>query len=338
MQHGTKTGTLIISLDFELMWGMFDKVTAATYGENLNGVHEVLPYLLQHFADHGIHATWATVGMLMSANAGELQTHLPDRSEEPQYHTESLSAYAHWRSAAPTHVPKHYFGAPLVRAILQTKNQELASHTFSHYYCREAQRDVHAADAAFTADCEAFAQAVAPFGASIRSIVFPRNQWDDAALNTLASFGFTAFRGTETHFLYKARTDREQNNPYIRLIRLIDHYVNISGHHTYPLTNNLRHASGLINLPASRFLRPWSTRLRFLEPLRLRRIKKSMTVAAKRGEVFHLWWHPHNFGKNQVENVAFLTELLNHFTKLQNTYGMQSLSMGEAATRVRELP
>ena len=73
--------------------------------------------------------------------------------------------------------------------------------------------------------------------------------------------------------------------------------------------------------------------LSFLEPLRLRRIKKSMTYAAKRGEIFHLWWHPHNFGVNQEQNFENLTEILKHFKALEKEYGMQSASMRDITAR-----
>jgi len=47
--------------------------------------------------------------------------------------------------------------------------------------------------------------------------------------------------------------------------------------------------------------------------------------------VFHLWWHPHNFGVNLVENIALLREILEHFRKLHSEYGMMSSAMAEWA-------
>ncbi len=332
-----KRGSLIISLDFELMWGMFDKVTNDSYGENLNGVHEVVPKLLSLFAERQIHATWATVGMLMYPDLASLQTAIPEVSVQPQYQNPVLSAYQHLMKGTVTNHPQHYFAPTIVEQIIRTPNQELASHTFSHYYCKEEQVDGgEKSSAFFAADCHAFAAAIGHFGIIATSLVFPRNQWTKAALTTLTEHGFQCFRGTEAHFLYKARTDREQQNPFIRGLRLLDHYVNLSGHHTYTLNKERLDTSGLINVPASRFLRPWNAQLSFLEPLRLKRIKNSMTYAAKNGEVFHLWWHPHNFGINQTENLRILTALLNHYTKLHGKYGMESITMKEAATRVRE--
>ena len=339
MEPKPTKGTLIISLDFELMWGMFDKVTHEQYGANLDGVHTVITKLLALFAERNIHATWATVGMLMYQDAHELASTLPSAEDEPNYLNPRLSVYHHLKTDAIMEYPIHYFAPTLIEHIMATPNQELGSHTFSHYYCAEEQTVGHEKSTAFfVADSRAFTTTLRRLGRTATSIVFPRNQWTNTALYTLADTGFTAFRGTENHFLYRVRTDNEQQNPFIRLMRLADHYLNLSGHHTYPLAPNLIHGSGLVNLPASRFLRPWNRRLFWLESLRLRRIKDSLTYAAKHGEAFHLWWHPHNFGTNQTENLTVLVTLLEHFAYLQKTYQMESLTMSEAARRVLEWP
>ncbi len=88
------------------------------------------------------------------------------------------------------------------------------------------------------------------------------------------------------------------------------------------------------NISSSRFLSPYSSRLQSLEMLRLRRILLAMTYAAKQGLVYHLWWHPHNFGIRRKENLLFLQKILEHYSYLQTTYSMESLSMGELANKL----
>ena len=63
--------------------------------------------------------------------------------------------------------------------------------------------------------------------------------------------------------------------------------------------------------------------------IRYIRIKKSMTYAAMHNEVFHLWWHPHNFGINRKENVQNLLTLIEHFQYLKEKNGMRSATMHE---------
>ena len=67
------------------------------------------------------------------------------------------------------------------------------------------------------------------------------------------------------------------------------------------------------------------------EPLRLHRIKRDLTEAAKNGLLYHLWWHPHNFGVNTAANLAFLRKILEHYRSLHDLYGIESLNMGEMA-------
>lgn len=336
MTTPAQPGTLIISLDFELMWGMFDKVTHEQYGTNLDGVWDVIPKILALFERYEIHATWATVGMLMATDERELLASLPAANAEPSYTNPAFSSYNHLRTVAPSDYPRHYFAPELVARVIATPNQELASHTYAHYYCLEEQTGGSEAVAeSFNADCRAFQTIAKQFGV-VTSMVFPRNQWSKLNLTTLAQFGFTAFRGNPNHYLYRARTEEIQTKPILRAWRLIDHYLNLTGHHTFPLTNAQRDTSGLINLPASRFLRPWSKRLALFEPLRRRRIKLSLREAARRGQSYHLWWHPHNFGQHQEQNLAGLESILRYYVRLKRRYGMRSSTMAEAARHVLE--
>jgi len=321
-------GYLVISLDFELHWGMFDKVNIEDYGEHYRGVIKVLPEILATFAEHDIHATWATVGMLMAQSKTELVNMLPREARQPRYKNMNVSAYHH---IASTHIgadekdDPHHFAPSLVREIVRTPGQELASHTFSHYYCIDGAQNP---DVVFETDIQLQQHMSQKFGVAPTSIVFPRNQATEDALASCVKYGITAFRGTEAHKMYRPRRDDRQSR-YIRAMRLLDAYFNISGHNTTPLTE----VAGIStqNIPSSRFLRPYSKKLRFLEGRRLRRIKDSMTYAAKRGEIFHLWWHPHNFGVDQKENMANLHDLIAHFEVLKETYGMQSRNMREVA-------
>ncbi len=331
-----------ISLDFELYWGMFDKVSLAEYGDNIKGAHTAIPEMLALFKKHDIHATWATVGMLMSTNKEGLIQHLPSKELQPHYSNMEASAYVH----ITTHSIKenestdpYHFGQSLVEEIIHAPHQELGSHTFSHYYCLDGEEND---DAVFNADCEAFTKAAEPFSQKITSIVFPRNQTTTRALHTCADYGFTAYRGTPTHFLYTGKKEREQTNPLLRILRLLDTYINISGHHTYPIRavnssiNNNKERYPLNNVQGSWFLRPYSYSLRLFESLKIRRIKKSMTYAAVHNEVFHLWWHPHNFGINRKQNLQNLLSIIVHFHYLKEKYGMQSATMNEVAILANE--
>ena len=81
------------------------------------------------------------------------------------------------------------------------------------------------------------------------------------------------------------------------------------------------------NVPASHFLRPCSGKLRIAHPLHRKMIERSMTSAAKRGRAYHLWWHPHNFGRDIDANIDALKQILSHFDALRAEFGMRSSHM-----------
>ncbi len=176
--------------------------------------------------------------------------------------------------------------------------------------------------AAFSTDCAAQVTIMQKFNITPVSIVFPRNQITKQALAVASASSIKTYRGNEQSLLYK---NGSSSPLWIRALRLIDSYFNLTGHHTHKPEVD----QNLINIPASRFLRPYNKKLSFLEKMKIRRIKKAMTYAAKHSEIFHLWWHPHNFGVNQTANFQQLEEILKHFISLKKQYEMESLNMAE---------
>ena len=130
------SGALVISLDFELFWGVRDKRTLAGYGRNILGSREVIPALLDLFSARKIGATWATVGFLFCADKEELLASLPRL--QPIYSDVKLSPYGDLKMVGPDERRDPYhFGQSLVRRINAYEGQEIATHTFSHFYCLE---------------------------------------------------------------------------------------------------------------------------------------------------------------------------------------------------------
>lgn len=314
---------LTISLDFELFWGVRDKRTLADYGANILGVRQAIPAMLALFRQYDVSATWATVGMLACRTRKELERHVPDVL--PAYRDVRLSPYPVLaqlgvdESADPYH-----FGYSLLRQIEQTPGMEIGTHTFSHFYCLEPG----ATPQAFRADMQASNAVFSSLGLAPRSLVFPRNQYDRTSIAIAAEAGITSYRGNPEHAFYATAAQSEEGR-LKRAGRLADAYLNLSGHHTVLA----QYEDGRIsNVAASRFLRPWSSRLSMLESLRVARICGSMTAAAQAGRGFHLWWHPHNFGANLPHNIAALTQVLAHFSALRERYGMRSRTMADLAS------
>jgi peptidoglycan/xylan/chitin deacetylase (PgdA/CDA1 family) len=313
-------GVFVVSLDFELYWGMPGKKTIEQYSENLRGVRNAVDEMLSLFDANGIHATWATVGFLYFKNSDELKKNLPQHI--PQYAADGLSTYSYIEKCG--HLEAEYHFAPeVIEKIRRYAGQEIGTHTFSHYYCLEEGQSLRE----FKEDILQALRAARAKGISVKSLVFPRNQWNKEYLSVLAELGIRCYRGNESHWIYNATDDGRQGK-IRRVLRLLDNFVNISGYNTYKLTDHQLEGP-IINLPSSRFLRPYFPGPAFLNGMRLKRITEAMTDAAINHKVFHLWWHPHNFGMYTQQNISFLGEILKHFKSLEKQYGMQTLNMGE---------
>lgn len=323
MSPDRSNGMLCISLDFELMWGAKEKWTADGYGRNVIGAREAVPRILDRFARVDVHATWATVGFLFAESKEELFAFMPPPSARPAYRNAALSSYRYAAGIGRNESddPLH-FGASIVDAVVRTPGQEIATHTFSHFYPLEEGATV----AAFDADLTAAQKIAASRRISIRSIVFPRNQYAPAHLDVCAAHGLQAYRGNRTSWLYRPAPSRKQS-ALRRVGRLFDSYVSPGDGGEIPV----REASGICNVPASLFLRPRSQALAPIEGLRLNRIVSGMTAAANAGSMFHLWWHPHNFGGDVNANLAFLDRILAAYVRLRDQFGMRSMNMNEVA-------
>lgn len=323
----TNAGKFVISLDFELMWGVRDKKTIEQYGSNILGVHQVIPEMLNLFNQYEISATFATVGFLFFESKAQLLSNVSKNA--PKYLDKNLSPYGGYiDDLKDVSQSKYHFAPDLINLIKNNGNQEIASHTFSHYYCLEKGQDV----VSFKSDLASAIKVAKSFGIEIKSLVFPRNQFNEEYLKICSEFGIICYRGNEKSWLYEAKNGKEETW-YRRMFRLIDAYINLSGHNCY--RDEYFRKKGIIDIPSSRFLRPYSTSLSFLDSLRLKRIKGGMTYAAVNNQTFHLWWHPHNFGVNQQENFRFLELILRHYQLLKRQYGFKSVTMLELAEFIK---
>ncbi len=315
------TGTFVISLDYELLWGVWDVTTKEKYGANITGVKEVIPALLKLFSEYNVRSTFATVGILFAKNKQELLARLPDI--KPAYNNAEYNVYLKEFGSMGTDETDdpYHFGYTAFEMIKQSTH-EIATHTFSHYFCLEEGQTAPE----FEADIKAAIKIAAENNVHITSLVFPRNQINEDYLPVLTNNGINVYRGNPVSWIYKPRMFSAEV-PFIRLCRLLDTYFAISGNNTFTISKE----AGLpVNIPASRFLKPYNKSLAWLEKLKLKRIKNEMTYAAKNNKLYHLWWHPHNFGVNIPENMNNLAVLLDHYRFLHKKYGFKNLTMKEA--------
>jgi peptidoglycan/xylan/chitin deacetylase (PgdA/CDA1 family) len=322
---------LVVSIDVELAWGLRDLLPpdGGAYRENLLGARRALPRLLDLFRAYDVAASWAMVGFLMAGSRDELMDCAPPPHLRPSYADRRLDPYGEPLGRDEDADPLH-FGASLVAQIQACPRQEIASHTFSHYYCLEPGQT----RASFAADLAAAVRIAGARGVRLSSIALPRNQINPAYAGALGEAGIAAVRGTQRRWPYRPATDAVDRSLARRAARLFDAYTGATGSHVQPW-GDVRRADGTCVVAASMFLRPYSRLARQLEAVRLARIQRGVRAAAASGGLFHLWWHLHNAGRHIDENLGALRAVLDTFAACREGHGMRSLSMQEVARAAR---
>ena len=317
-------GAFIISLDFELHWGLFDHTELTDRSRAyFDRTRELIPPTLALFREYGVRATWATVGMLFARNKAELEAFLPP--SKPAYHNPALNPYRLLASSVgenETDDPYHY--APsLIAQVAATAGQAIGSHTFGHYYCLEEGQNL----ASFTDDLAAAQGLARRCGYdAVHSLVFPRNQYRSDYFSALLAQQFAVYRSNPRSWFWQTRSGA-QTTLHQRAVRLGDNYLPLGGDTSFATITPME--GQLHEVPASRFLRPYVKSIDGYggQALKIRRILKEMQHAARTDRHYHLWWHPHNLATDPARNMAGLRRILEQYQHLNQHYGWESHSM-----------
>lgn len=313
-------GLFVISLDFELFWGIRDKFSFEQYGANVLGVWEVIPKMLKLFGKYDVHASFATVGAMFSENYEDLKKFLPEI--KPNYSDTNLSPYMGYIEESQQNDSRYYFGKKLIEMVKNDSRHEIGTHTFSHYYALEEGQTKEE----FEADLEAAIKIAEANQIQIKSFVFPRHQINPDYLEVFYRNGIQIYRGTEKAWCHSPARGADEGI-LKRAVRYLDYFVCLGNQHCQDLSEVKD--GNLYRVRASRWLRPFKESEKKFDFLKIRRIKNQMSHAAKKGKIFHLWFHPHDIGVNQEINFKLLEEILKHYAFLKEKYQMKSCNMAE---------
>lgn len=319
-----ENGHFVISLDFELLWGVFDKVEPAKKSQYFMQTKETIPKILTVFKENDIHCTWAVVGMLFNSNWDEWESNIPKNL--PKYDDGHLSAYQFGDAFKKVENSANFCFSPgIIKKIADTPYQEIGTHTYSHYYCQETGQTLKS----FKADMEKAISLAKKGGLELRSLVFPRNQFKPEYLKICKDMGINNVRSNPVSWYWK---NPNATGLKTKLARTGDAYLPF-GKKSYSLAEIIKTEGFPIEQKASRFYRPVESNS-LLRKLKLKRIFKEMEMTAKNNEIYHLWWHPHNFGDMPEESLMDLKHLLNHYKMLNKKYNFQSANMMEIGEMV----
>ena len=310
-------GLFLIVLDFEMLWGVEPAKATPQWRERVANVHRVIPRLLELFGRYDISATFAAVGMLLHDSMVAVRVGYPDLL--PSYADKALSPYSSLPVAEEDSI--YYCGGHLLEMIRKSGKHEIASHTYSHYYCLAQGQTPEQ----FRADLQKNISLALDKGIKITSLVFPRNEFNIDYLNLCRELCICVVRSNPGQWMWKdgGQIGRWLPRQIRRALRLLDCYTGPvrcfqpGGLLTEPV----------VQLPGSRFCRPVGKSGRWMDSLRLRRIEQEMTYAAKNNQGYCLWWHPHNMGRDMDKNFSLIEKILSHYESLRKDYGFQSVPM-----------
>lgn len=308
MSGELQSPTVILSVDFELRWGLHDRYGAAVdaQGQHLSNARQVVPKLIQLLSERGLHATWACVGALGCRDWDEYFLRAP---RAPRYQDPTLAFRPEYADLDPR--GELHFAPELLEMIHAAPGQELGTHTFSHLLCREpgiVEEDLRA-------DLEAVTQLWQErYGAPPRSLAFPRNQ--SAFLALIRSSTIRIWRGNPTPWYHDCH-DAASNRLVARMCRVADGMN--------PLAKGTTALQGDM-VRSSLFLRVAWPDLAWR--LHLSRIQREIASLGP-GQIFHLWWHPHNFGVDTAVRLSRLEQVLDCIAERQARGELVSRSMGE---------
>jgi peptidoglycan/xylan/chitin deacetylase (PgdA/CDA1 family) len=317
-----KGGVFSISLDFELHWGCFE--TMRLLDENaqqyFSNTRKAIPEMLRLFEQYEIHVTWASVGMLFCNNKTEWMQRKPGII--PTFQNEHVSAYE-WinKNGFQSEDDPCHFAPQLIEKIKATRYQEIGTHTYAHYFCLEPGQTKEQ----FREDMHKACEIAKEKGIAIRSLVFPRNQFNEEYLSVCNEVGVTSVRSSPDIWYWSPATGSSFMKKFFRAGDAYVKFQPIKMVYLEDIDTNTRP----LQLPATRLYRPWKPGQSVQNKLKMRRILREMTEVARKAAYYHLWWHPHNFGNHPQECLRELEIILQHFKKLQISYGLRSLTMQE---------
>lgn len=313
-------GALVISLDFELLWGVFDKVDWREKQEYFRNTRKVIPEILELFEKYEVSCTWATVGMLFNEDWDEWNQNIP--KVLPEYNNKKLSAYSFGKAIQSKETEELCFAPDLIKRIKETPEQEIGTHTYCHYYCLEPGQGIED----FNADLTMASMMAQKFGIELKSLVFPRNQYNEQYLKICRKNGLSTVRINPENWYWK---DTQKDTLLQKVFRTGDAYLGLNDK-SYSDVPEIY--VGISGQRASRLLRPYSGK-NFQDKIRLQRIISEMEAAAKHNQIYHFWWHPHNFGNNPEKSLHELNFILHHFMTFREKYSFDSLNMYGIAKR-----
>lgn len=310
---GESSGAFVISIDTELIWGMFD--AGPINPERYTGTRDVIRSLLNLFDEYQVPVTWALVTHLLT----------DCRVSEPNRYSYPDSCEQKDRNVAlPCQQDldsELWYEPRILEWIRDTEvDHDVGSHTHTHLVFSEATREEA------RSDIEQSVAVAKRHGIDLASFVYPRNRI--AHRNVLNDAGFEVYRGIDSRWYERVQLP----DLVVKGARFADEATQWTPPTVLPRTE-----SGLVEVPGSQIFRPdhggWQYTPRGSQ--RSRAIA-GLNRAARTGQIFHLWFHPFNFARNPERLLTAFETVLSHAQSLVQQGQLDVLTMRNVAESYKE--
>lgn len=314
-------GTFVISIDHEFAWGYADHVLKERDKERIRGEMGIVRRLIALFEKYGVPATWAIVAHLLEHGCKWEGTLPHPEYPRPIYKGEKQDWF---RDHPPQNEYSDILWFDAENLVGEMKKSiaghEIASHGYAHILYDEAQTS----HPAIMADIYNLGKVHRVHDISFTSFVFPRNV--EGYHRHLKLNGFTAYRGVS----------QKWNDKYTgamrRFTNLFDYYVP-KGRTVLPDTKKF----GLVNIPDSMLLMGRNGPRRFILPsVVVRKAKKGLKRAARRKEIFHLWFHPSNFSYSTETQFRIFEKILKYAADMREKGDIDIKTMQQVTETVQK--
>lgn len=311
----------VLSLDFELAWGMRDLLGDGAQHEECQKTRDVVvPELLRLFEQYEMPATWCTVGQLFDE---EIKSPVAEHFANMVPPTHAWLKKP-WYDGVPSGNERDcsdYLGHSLLERIRATKPvQEIGSHGFSHAIFG----DPGCSRACAQSEIEACIDRAQRSGDKLLSMAFPRNI--AGHVEVLAEHGFICYRGKEQNWFYGP-------NVPDALGRAVYFACVLARRFAHPVLPQ-REESGLWNIPGSMILMPaHGFRKKIPMKWRVERAARGLQQAVREKAVFHLWFHPINLAIETEGLLSALESILKIASHYRERGEIEFSSMGQLASQ-----
>lgn len=302
----------LYTLDTEIAWGIFYRKYFKDYYHHFDCYRPNVARLLKLMNMYSIKATWAFVGHLFLEKCDGIHEEIL----RPKY---SWFNHEDWHKFDPgTNLENapYWYGRDILDKVTNiTPKQEIAAHTFSHVLMADKECTADIAKSQVKACIELGKE----LNVVIETLVFPRDEV--AYLKEIAGQGIKTFRGPEQTWY--------ANTPLkiMKFLHIIDQFLGI----TPPVyrISELAFDYEILNVPASQFLIPYDGFRKYISSSsRLKKAKKGVNMAIKKGAVFHLWHHTFNLGSSE-RFFYILAEIFKYVDKKRQDGKIENCTMKE---------